>query len=161
MYFEGVCVLYRSSKRLHMKRWKSEMLQNYLENMWLDEEMLQIACKYEAGHQKCCKLHAKRRGWGIIWGPYHWGGGVAARRPAIYIYIYIYTYIYIHIYIYMYIYIYVYICIHTDDRNSEVFQSWYAFHIHFCSWTEKDQTPIVWMQSTQCKLNINLTGVLT
>ena len=87
MYFEGICVLYRSSKRLHMKRWKSEMLQNYLENTWLDgrnaansvqirgwtSEMLQIACKTEGlGHHLA---------------DHTIGGGVAARRPAPYIHI--------------------------------------------------------------------------
>ena len=50
--------------------------------------MLQIACKYEAGHQKCCKLHAKRRGWGIIWGPIPWEGGPATRNTEAYLYIY-------------------------------------------------------------------------
>ena len=85
-------MLYRSSKRLHMKRWKSEMLQNYLENTWLDgrnaansvqirgwtSEMLQIACKTEGlGH------HLGDHTIG--------GGGVAARRPAPYIYIYMYV----------------------------------------------------------------------
>ena len=95
MYFEGVCVLYRSSKRLHMKRWKSEMLQNYLENTWLDgrnaansvqirgwtSEMLQIACKTEGlGHHL---------GDHTIW------GGVAARTGTIYIYMYT-SYTHIH-----------------------------------------------------------------
>ena len=83
MYFEGVCVLYRFSKRYHMKRWKSEMLQKLPGN-------------YVAGHQKCCKLYAKRRGWSIIWGPYHGGGQDHGSRDHIYVYVYIYMYIYIY-----------------------------------------------------------------
>ena len=68
---------------------------------WM-EEMLQIACKYEAGHQKCCKLQTKRRGWGFISGPIRWGGA-ATQNTAAYLYIYIYLFIYIYIYIYTYI----------------------------------------------------------
>ena len=41
---------------------------------WMDE-MLQIVCKYEAGHQKCCKLHAKRKGRGIPLDTHTMGGG--------------------------------------------------------------------------------------
>ena len=73
------------------------MLQNYLENTWLDgrnaansvqirgwtSEMLQIACKTE--------------GLGHHLGDHTIGGGVAARRPAPYIYIYIYTHTHTHI----------------------------------------------------------------
>ena len=99
-----------------MKRWKSEMLQNYLENTWLDgrnaansvqirgwtSEMLQIACKTE--------------GLGHHLGDHTMGGGVAARRPAPYIYVYtgigIYIYVYIYMYIYMYIFIYLYIYVY-------------------------------------------------
>ena len=68
-----------------MKRWKSEMLQNYLENTWLDgrnaansvqirgwtSEMLQIACKTE--------------GLGHHLGTHTMGGGPATRNTAAYI----------------------------------------------------------------------------
>ena len=105
-------MLYRSSKRLHMKRWKSEMLQNYLENTWLDginaansvqirgwtSEMLQIACKTE--------------GLGHHLGDHTIGGG-GSRTPTGTICIYIYTYIYIYIYIYIYTYTYIYIYTYT------------------------------------------------
>ena len=84
-------MLYRSSKRLHMKRWKSEMLQNYLENTWLDgrnaansvqirgwtSEMLQIACKTE--------------GLGHHLGDHTIGGG-GSRTPTGTIYVYMYIY---------------------------------------------------------------------
>ena len=55
---------------------------------WM-EEMPQIACKYEAGHQKCCKLHAKRRGRGIHLGTHPMGGGGHGTRDHKYIYIYL------------------------------------------------------------------------
>ena len=70
-----------------MKRWKSEMLQNYLENTWLDgrnaansvqirgwtSEMLQIACKTEGlGHH--LRTHTI-------------GGGAATQNTAAYIHI--------------------------------------------------------------------------
>ena len=74
--------------------------------------MLQIACKYEAGHQKCCKLHAKRRGWGIIWGTIPLGGG-GSRTPTGTMYVCMYVCICIYIYMYVSIYVRMYVCMHA------------------------------------------------
>ena len=69
----------------------------------LGSEVLQIACKLEAGALKCCKPGA----W--PWGPIPLGGegGLSNREPEIYIYIYTHTYIYIYIPTYIYVYIYI------------------------------------------------------
>ena len=93
-----------------MKRWKSEMLQNYLENTWLDgrnaansvqirgwtSEMLQIACKTE--------------GLGHHLGTHTMGGGASdTEHGSIYIYIYM---IVVHIAcIVPYVDIFTYVCL--------------------------------------------------
>ena len=70
-----------------MKRWKSEMRQDYLENTWLDGRNDETACKYEAGHQKCCKLHQNGGAGASSGDPYNGGGGPATRNTAAYIHI--------------------------------------------------------------------------
>ena len=67
---------------------------------WM-EEMLQIACKYEAGHQKCCNCMQNWGAGAFIWGPIPRGGW--EHRDTGPYYIYIYFFLYIHIYICIYI----------------------------------------------------------
>ena len=142
MYFEGVCVLYRSSKRYHMKRWKSEMLQNYLENTWLDgrnaansvqirgwtSEMLQIACKTEGlGHH--LGTHTMRGGARIT------DHGTIHTYTYVYIHIHTYTYIYIsihiHTYTYLYILIHTYTYIYTNRHTYTYTYTYICIHKHF------------------------------
>ena len=98
-----------------MKRWKSEMLQNFSDT-WLDgrnsanslqirgwtSEMLQIACKTEG-----------------LGGTHTMGGGPATRNTAAYIHIYIYIYTYTYTYAYAHTYTYTYTNTYT-----------YTIHIH-------------------------------
>ena len=85
-YYEGVCVLRRSSKRQH------------------------VPSKYEAGLQKCCQQLANRREGGASWGPIPLGG-VGPRNTSPYIYIYIHTDTCVCVYIYTRVYIHVCACV--------------------------------------------------
>ena len=99
-----------------MKRWKSEMLQNYLENTWLDGRNAENSVQIRGWTSEMLQIEFKTEGLGHHLGDHTiGGGGVAAHHVYMYICICIYIYVYTCIYVYMYIctYVHMYICIYV------------------------------------------------
>ena len=100
-----VCLLYRSSRRYHRKRWKSEMMQTYLENTWLDGRNAANSVQIRGWTSDMLQTACKTEGLGHHLGTHTMGGGPGSRITGIYIYICIHDYICVYVYIYIHMYL--------------------------------------------------------
>ena len=72
-----------------MKRWKSEMVQNYVENTWLDGRNAAHGVQIRGWTSEMLQIAWKTEGLGRHLGTHTTGGWPATRNTAAYSYIYI------------------------------------------------------------------------